>query len=60
MKKENLIEWCFENLEFTNCPNDWTKTYIVDILNGYQGTCHSKDGKVYTYSQIRNMFVEED
>lgn len=54
MKK--LIEWCWLNLEFYNNPESWEDTYIIDILNGYNGTCYTKDGKVITYSQIRGMF----
>ena len=45
MKKEELIEWCWVNLQFDNCPESWEDTYIADILNGYQGNCHNHDGK---------------
>lgn len=60
MKKEELIEWCWVNLQFDNCPESWKDTYIVDILNGYQGNCHNHDGKAYKYSEIRNMFEGEE
>lgn len=56
INKEELIEWCWLNLEFYNCPESWEDTYIIDILNGYNGTCYTKDGKVITYSRIRSMF----
>lgn len=59
LKKDELIEWCWFNLAFDNCPNSWEDTYIEDILNGYRGTCHNHEGKVLSYSDIRNMFEEE-
>ena len=58
LKKDELINWCWENLEFNNCPDDWTDTYIVDILNGYNNTCHTKSGKSLSYAKIRSMFCE--
>lgn len=54
--KEELIEWCWLNLEFYNNPENWEDTYIIDILNGFNGNCYTKDGKVVTYSQIRGIF----
>ena len=59
MDKNNLIMWAWNNLEFYNCPESWEDTYIIDILNGYNGTCHDVNGKVYSYSKIRAMFEEE-
>lgn len=59
INEEKLKFWCFQNLTFNNNPKDWNDTYIVDILNGYNGTCYATDGKVFTYQQIRNMFKEE-
>ncbi len=56
INKKELIEWCWLNLEFYNNPETWEDTYIIDILNGYNGNCHTKDGEVVTYSQIRGMF----
>lgn len=55
--KDNLIDWCWYNLQFNNVPENWQDTYIEDILNGYNGSCHDNDGYVHTYSQIRNMFT---
>ena len=61
INKEDLIEWCWENLKFDNCPDSWEETCILDILNNYNGNCHTHDGKVYSYRQIRRMFeVDED
>ena len=59
MDKNKLITWAWNNLEFYNCPESWEETYIIDILNGYNGTCHDVNGKVYSYSKIRAMFEEE-
>lgn len=53
---EELVNWCWINLQFDNCPESWNDTYIVDILNGYQGNCHDHEGKAYSYEQIRDMF----
>lgn len=58
LNKERLIEWAWTNLEFTNCPENWEDTYIVDIINGYNGDCHTNTGEALTYSQIRSMFYE--
>lgn len=58
INKEKLINWCWYNLEFYNCPESWEDTYIIDILNGYNGSCYNHDGKVFTYSSIRSMFEE--
>lgn len=60
LNKEKLIEWGWTNLSFNNCPENWEETYIVDILNGYNGDCHTNDGKAYRYSQIRAMFDESE
>ena len=57
---KKLIEWCWENLEFYNSPDNWKDTYIVDIINNYKGYCYTKNGKKLTYNEIRNMFYEED
>jgi hypothetical protein len=32
---------------------------LVDIINGYNGYIHTNDGKVISYSQIRDMFETE-
>lgn len=58
LNKEMLIEWCWYNLQFYNNPADWTDTYIIDIINGYQGSCHGNDGKLYSYNEIRMAFTE--
>ena len=58
LNKEKLIEWAWNNLEFTNCPETWEDTYIIDILNGYNGNCHTVEGKTLTYDKIRTMFTE--
>lgn len=55
--KDNLVKWCWYNLQFNNVPETWQDTYIEDILNGYNGSCHDSDGYVHTYSQIRDMFT---
>lgn len=60
LNEEKLIEWCWENLNFSNNPNSWEETFITDILNGYNGDCHTSDGKAITYRKIREMFTEED
>lgn len=60
MKNEKIIEWCIQNLEFNNNPESWEDTYIIDIINGYNGTCYTKNGKIMTYSKIRNMFDNEN
>lgn len=52
---EELVNWCWLNLEFDNCPDNWQDTFIIDIIKGYQGDCHTHDGKAYTYHEIRNM-----
>lgn len=57
---KKLIEWCWNNLSFDNDPETWRNTYIIDILNGYNGDCHGKDGKAYRYQEIRNMFRKKD
>lgn len=59
INEEKLKFWCFQNLTFNNNPKDWNDTYIVDILNGYDGTCYATDGEVFTYKKIRDMFKEE-
>lgn len=59
INEEKLKFWCFQNLTFNNNPKDWNDTYIVDILNGYDGTCYATNGEVFTYKQIRDMFKEE-
>lgn len=59
LDKESLIEWCWLNLAFNNSPNDWTDTYIIDIVNGYEGTAHTQDGDIITYSKIRTIFTKE-
>lgn len=59
INKEKLIEWAWCNLEFYNAPENWEETYIVDILNGYNGTALRNDGSEWlTYSHIREMFTE--
>mgnify|MGYP004479780981 CR=1 FL=1 len=60
INKEKLIEWCWDNLEFYNCPESWEDTYIVDILNGYNGDARMKNGTLLRYYQIRDMFREDD
>lgn len=60
INKEKLIEWAWLNLEFTNSPETWKDTYIIDILNGYNNNCHDVYGHVLTYSEIRSMFYEEE
>ena len=60
LNKEKLIEWAWLNLEFTNCPETWEDTYIIDILNGYNNNCHDVYGHALTYSEIRSMFYEEE
>ncbi len=60
LKEKELIDWCWENLEFYNSPETWEDTYIVDILNGYRCLCKTKEGKTISFSQIRTMFEEED
>lgn len=57
---EKLIDWCWCNLEFDNCPENWQETYIEDIINGYNGNCHTVKGKSLSYSDIRLMFMEEE
>ena len=56
LRKKELIDWCWENLMFDNCPKTWENTYIVDIINGYKGTCRKHDGTLITYTKIRTMF----
>lgn len=60
LKREELIEWCWENLQFDNDPETWEDTYIIDILENYQGTARKADGKLLSYSDIRVMFQEDD
>lgn len=60
LNKEKLIDWCWLNLEFTNGPENWEDTYIIDIINGYDGRCHTKDRKSISYYEIRKMFKEDD
>lgn len=60
LNKDALIEWTWINLEFTNCPDTWEDTYIVDIINGYNGNCHTNEGKALTYSEVRSMFYETE
>ena len=52
---EELVNWCWLNLEFDNCPNNWQDTFIIDIIKGYQGNCHTHEGKAYSYQDIRDM-----
>ena len=58
INEEKLINWCWENLEFSNCPENWEDTEIIDILNGYMGTIRDKKGNLLSYGQIRNMFLD--
>lgn len=58
LNKDALIEWGWINLEFYNNPDSWEDTYIIDIINGYNGNCHTKTGKTLTYNQVRSMFYE--
>lgn len=60
MNKEKLIEWCWTHLQFNNCPENWEDTYIIDILNGYNGDCHDNKGNALTYRKIRAMFEEPE
>lgn len=60
MENKKLIEWCLDNLEFNNNADNWEDTCIIDIINGYSGSCHTKEGKIITYQQIRDMFEEEE
>lgn len=57
---EELKEWCWANLQFSNCPENVEETFVEDIINGYQGTCHDYNGKFYSYSEIRQMFEEHE
>ena len=59
INEKNLIEWCWTNLRFDNCPENWEDTYIIDILNGYQGTCYNFAGNIFTYADIRAEFTED-
>ena len=52
---EELVNWCWLNLEFDNCPDNWQDTFIIDIIKGYQGNCHTHEGKAYSYQDIRDM-----
>ena len=56
---EELVNWCWLNLQFDNCPETWQDTYIIDIIKGYQGNCYTHDGKAYTYREIRDMIKRE-
>lgn len=58
LNKEKLKEWAWDNLKFNNCPENIDDTYILDIINGYQGNCHDHSGKSWTYQEIRNKFTE--
>lgn len=59
LKKNELVDWCWEHLEFNNCPENWTETYIVDILEGYKGQALRSDtGEWISYSTIRENFIE--
>lgn len=58
-KNQKLVAWAWENLEFNDCPDDPADSYIIDILRGYNGDCHTKTGKTMTYAQIRFMFENE-
>ena len=60
INKEKLIEWCWDNLQFSNCSDNWEETEIVDILNGYNGDVLMKNGSHIKYYQIRDMFREDD
>lgn len=60
INKEKLIKWCWNNLQFYNNPESWEETYIIDILNGYNGNCHDVNEKALTYSKIRSMFEETE
>ena len=54
---EKLKTWSWENLQFNNNPENIEDTYIIDIVNGYSGTCYTVYGKAITYQHIRNMFT---
>lgn len=56
MNKQDLINWCWENLQFNNDPENWKDTFIIDIINGYNGICYDKEGSPYWYYEIRNLF----
>lgn len=58
LKKDELIEWCWNNLEFYNAPETWEDTYITDILEGKSGMCLTTDEKWIKYSKIREMFTQ--
>lgn len=61
LKRKELIEWCWCNLEFTNAPENWEDTYIIDIINGYSGMARkAENSKLISYSDIRFMFQEDD
>lgn len=60
INEEKLINWCWCNLQFYNNPENWEDTFIIDILRGYQGTCHTVHDKVISYSKIRSMFYESE
>ena len=55
--KNSLIDWCWCNIQFNNTPETWQDTCVVDILNGYNGSCHDNNGYAHTYQDIRNMFT---
>lgn len=58
LKRKELIEWCWYNLEFTNNPVNWEDTYIIDIINGFSGMARRKSGSLISYAEIREMFEE--
>ena len=57
---KKMVDWCWDNLEFNNCPDSWLDTEIVDIVNGCRGTAHTKDGNLITYTKIRMMFETDN
>lgn len=59
LNKQDLIDWCWLNLEFDNDPETWEDTYIIDILSGYNGYCYI-NGKRLSYGRIRMMFTDYD
>lgn len=60
IKIQKLIKWCWENLQFYNNPESWKESYIQDIVNDYQGNTYDKNGKSWSYQEIRNRFLYED
>lgn len=53
LDSDALMRWWYYNVEVLDAGK------LEDILNGYMGTFHDKEGRVHTYEGLRQNFIIE-